>query len=204
MLLKASEPDRASVEADIKALYSLLLNSDVDTAAQYTNWVLKKFRANGRHRAERIAKASIKRMQPWDPAYSQLETEIARLQHRNFPRQLNKGDIIHVDFGVGFCDELSKGHYGIVLSRLYEMYLVAPLTKTPQRYGVNNMELHGLGLPGRLPDDISYVNFTQVRYVHRRRIENIDGVTGGVKHLSQEEADEVLDKFYKIVKSSPV
>lgn len=91
----------------------------------------------------------------------------------NYPSQLEIGDIVHINFGYGYCSELSDGHYGIVMSEMKaNMYFIIPCSSEPLRI----MEFPiKLGVPNKEhdKDKISYLRFDQMRMVHYRRIEKV-------------------------------
>lgn len=91
----------------------------------------------------------------------------------NYPSQIEIGDIVHINFGYGYCSELSDGHYGIVMSSMKaNMYFVIPCSSEPLRI----MEVPiKLGVPNKEYDKnkISYLRFDQMRMIHYRRIEKV-------------------------------
>ena len=91
----------------------------------------------------------------------------------NYPTKIEIGDIVHINFGYGYCSELSDGHYGIIMSEMKaNMYFIIPCSSEPLRI----MELPiKLGVPNkeRNPEKISYLRFDQMRMIHYRRIEKV-------------------------------
>lgn len=206
MILRDNQTEREKVKDLIKALYSELLNSETDEARAYSEWVLKKYNSNRRSAKEKEMRDELKRLNPSAPDYAEKEQsirkDIKKVLHTNYPDSLEKGDIIHVSYGVGFGDELSDDHYGIIISRLGTLFLVAPLTKTYQPFKENNVTFIGLSLPGEDDTKTSYVSFSQIRYVHKRRIEKINGITNGKKHIDTTRVDEIMSKFNNIIKAN--
>ncbi len=140
----------------------------------------------------------LKKLTAKDLDYGILKENINKLLPTNYPNSLTVGDIINVNFGIGFAGELSGDHYGIVLSRKGSMFLIAPLTKTPQPDKENTKFFEGLDLPGE--NGKSYVNFGQIRFVHFRRLENIIGIIEGKRHINIDEVKDILEKYNKIIK----
>ncbi|MGN0317608.1 MAG: hypothetical protein ACI4E1_06665 [Lachnospira sp.] len=91
----------------------------------------------------------------------------------NYPSKIEIGDIVHINFGYGYCNELSDGHYGIIMSNMKaNMFFIIPCSSEPLRI----MEFPiKLGVPNKEhnKDKISYLRFDQMRMIHYRRIEKI-------------------------------
>lgn len=91
----------------------------------------------------------------------------------NYPTQLEIGDIVHINFGYGYCSELSDGHYGIIMSEMKaNMYFIIPCSSEPLKI----MEFPiKLGVPNKEhnKNKVSYLRFDQMRMVHYRRIEKV-------------------------------
>lgn len=91
----------------------------------------------------------------------------------NYPYQIKIGDIVYINFGYGYCNELSNGHYGIIMSNMKaNMFFIIPCSSEPLRI----MEFPiKLGVPNKEhnKDKISYLRFDQMRMIHYRRIENV-------------------------------
>lgn len=91
----------------------------------------------------------------------------------NYPDSIAIGEIVHINFGYGYCSEISDGHYGIVMSDLKaNMYFVIPCSSEvlrimafPIKLGAPNKEHNN--------DKISYLRFDQMRMLHYRRIEKV-------------------------------
>ena len=111
-----------------------------------------------------------------DPAsINQLKQQKRAYLPENYPRMLKIGDIVHVNFGFGYCSELSDGHYGIILSEIKaNMYFVLPLGSEPLK--IHPFYFDDLNLPSRDGVHIqkkSYLQFNQMGNVHYRRLENV-------------------------------
>ncbi len=226
-ILRSEQNKKATVQSILKAVYSELLDCDGDYAIEYAQWTLDKLLANKKHinemnlvdKLKLLDKAKDKLLQsktkePHEDGrksiqdqINQIEVEIQqakvqkkKLLPKNYPDSLSIGDIIHVNYGVGFSGELSDGHYGVVLSRKGSMFLIAPLTKAKQPDRENTVFLNSLGLPGEDTTKGCYINLGQIRYVHFRRIENIIGIEGGRKHLDDPKVQDILTKFNAIIR----
>lgn len=119
----------------------------------------------------------------------------------NYPYDLEIGDIVHIDYGFGYCGELSNGHYGIILSGIrVNKYFVIPLSSEPLK--IHSFYFENLGLPdknGYNPKKKSHCRFDQLCHIHYRRIENVDN--GNRKKLSEENLMKLfceINKFLKI------
>ena len=104
---------------------------------------------------------------------NELIEEKKKFLPSNYPTKIEIGDIVHINFGYGYCSELSDGHYGIIMSEMKaNMYFIIPCSSEPLRI----MEFPiKLGVPNkeRNPDKISYLRFDQMRMIHYRRIEKV-------------------------------
>ena len=115
-----------------------------------------------------------------------------------------EGDIVYVNYGYGYCGELSTGHYGIIMSDIVNnMYFVVTLSSDP----LNDYEyyLEGLNLPNAEGDKNkkSYVRFEQSRFMHFRRLTNIS--VNGLqiyRKLTPEQVKDVKKHFSQFMKLS--
>lgn len=106
---------------------------------------------------------------------SQDDINKMRIEKKNYlpkkhPKKIDVGDIVYIDFGYGYCSELSDGHYGIVLSNFKaNMYFVIPCSSEPLKLFPYPIKL---GVPNKEhnPDKISYLRFDQMRMIHYRRM----------------------------------
>lgn len=166
-----------------------------EEALQYVKWSQHKLSQTIKDRKEKKILADIKKLNPTSDgqAISKLRNLKKKYLPSNYPYNLEIGDIVYVNFGFGFCSELSDGHYGIVLSELIaNMYLILPLSSEELRkYPIG---ISDLGLPnaqGIQHGKISYLRFDQLRYLHYRRLEKIINVKDGIVKLSPEQLKTV-------------
>lgn len=116
---------------------------------------------------------------------SRLKRKRIRYAPKNFPYNLNPGDIISVKFGYGYCNELSDIHYAIIVSKqIGSMYWIVPLSSEPNKY--SKLYFDNLNLPSQKKATRSYVVINQARFVHYRRLEKILNVDEGKISLSKE------------------
>lgn len=206
MILRDNEGCKKQMQDKIKSLYSEFLSTDEKYAFNYIDWVIEKLVINRKHMIEGDLRSKLKTLNPITSANvaeeQKLKGEIKKVIHKNYPNSLVKGDIININYGIGLGDELSDDHYGVIISRLGTMFLVAPLTKTPQPFGENNLTFKGLGLPGEDSTKTSYISFANIRYVHKRRIENIIGISNGRKHIDGKIVDDIMEKYNNIIKAN--
>lgn len=104
---------------------------------------------------------------------AELIEEKKKYLPKNYPSQLEIGDIVHINFGYGYCSELSDGHYGIVMSEMKaNMYFIIPCSSEPLRIMEFPIKLE---VPNKEhdKDKISYLRFDQMRMIHYRRIEKV-------------------------------
>ena len=191
-----------SIDSYLASIKSeLLANMTNEEALQYVQWSHHKLAQTIKDRKEKKILADIRKLNPITDsiAIGKLKTQKKKYLPTNYPYNLVIGDIVYVNFGFGFCSELSDGHYGIILSEMVaNMYLVLPLSSEELRkypFGIAD-----LGLPnaqGVKQGKMSYLRFDQLRYLHYRRLERIVRVKGGVVKLSPEQ----LKNVYKHLKS---
>ncbi|WP_369355914.1 hypothetical protein [Lysinibacillus capsici] len=205
-ILRDNSTKRQHVKDKTKALFSELLDLDEDYAGQLVEWYLEKTITNKKNKKEVEIRRKIKNLRGKNDDTSNTErkklyTELSKVLPANFPQNLIKGDIIYVNYGQGYSGEISNGHYGVILKRKGNNYLIAPLTKTSQPDGTNTKILKDLGLPGKdgKPVKEGYINFGQIKFVDYRRLENVKGLTSRVNIA--EELPDLLAKFNNIINS---
>ncbi|WP_243357273.1 type II toxin-antitoxin system PemK/MazF family toxin [Bacillus litorisediminis] len=185
----------------IDALKGEILSLDSYSGELYAVSFLKMLTTNKHHDKEKELKSKIKLGLATKES---LRDELRQVEKKNFPYNLQHGEIIHVDYGMGIADELRKGHYSVILSRKGEMFLVAPLTSQEQYYGKHTLFFENLNLPtfdGK-DRDKSYVSFSQIRYVHSRRItkiNHIDPSLNGRLSLDKDSTKKILQNYFNII-----
>lgn len=193
--LRSNSSKKQDVKDKTKALFSELLDCEEDYAIGLIDWFLEKTKTNKKHIRELDIRQELKLLkdktdQDSKSKVNQLKKELKKVLPDNYPNDLKKGDIVHLNFGKGYGAEISDGHYAIILARKGSNFFIAPLTKVRQPDGSNTVSLEDLGLPGGVQK--GYVNFGQFKFVHYRRIENVKGLT---------ERKNVSDKVTVIMKS---
>ncbi len=111
----------------------------------------------------------------------------------NYPTTINIGDIVYINFGYGYCSEISDGHYGVVMSELKaNMYFIIPCSSEELRILPFPIKL---GVPNREHNNnkTSYLRFDQMRMIHYRRIENI--IAGSIFNIGDENIELILNKL---------
>ncbi|MFZ3129919.1 MAG: hypothetical protein WA125_02155 [Desulfosporosinus sp.] len=177
----------------------LLSNLNDKEISDFVEWAQKKLTDTIKDRKEKKILKQLKNCNP-DERPKLLEKKRKYLP-KNYPYNLRIGDLVHVNFGFGYCSELSDGHYAIILSDIKaNMYLILPLSSEPLR--LFELYLDDLGLPCKNTSEIekrSYFRFDQLRFVHYRRLENINGY--GRKNIGETNlgfVQENVSKFLKI------
>lgn len=203
----------AYLEGKLKALTQELLKLDSEeTLKDYLDWTINKLKYNEATLKEVTLKQQISSLKlPEDKeAIDKLKLERKSFLQKDKPYELNVGDIINVKFGYGIGHELTGNHYAIILDRKGAMFLVAPLTSTPQNFGDNTAFFDNLSLP-RNKDKVSadkpyrcFVAFSQIRYVHCRRINSINSLPNLKKWpakitLTSPQVTDVLTKYINII-----
>ncbi len=201
------------VKSLIVNLQGRLLDMDENYAESYVNWCIKKLEVNKAHQIENYYNRLCKISQDQDKIQG-YRKEIAKVKHRDIPKNIKKGDIVHAVFGVNLGDELSDlnkdkkslpGHYCIVLAQLGFMFIVVPLTSHPPIWRINGLALHytGLGLPGIVPNGDSHVLFSQIQRVHIRRIKRIHGISDGKITLNVGQIKELDQRLSLLLGINP-
>jgi mRNA-degrading endonuclease toxin of MazEF toxin-antitoxin module len=185
----------------INALKGELLKLDTENAIFVSDWYIHKLVSARKHSEERFLKNQIKN---GIVSKDKVKADLDKVKKKNFPYNLKHGDIINVHYGFGFTDEINDTHYAVVLSRKGEMFLVAPLTSKVQDFGSNTLYFENLNLPSATGVSVnkSYVSFSQIKYVHSRRIEVINRLPKkdkGRKQLANEQTKQILDNYKNII-----
>lgn len=185
----------------INALKGKLVAMNLNDGLFASKWFLDNLNLNENHDKEQSLRSKIKL---GIETKDSLRGDLKAVAKNNFPYNLKFGEIIHVNFGLGVGDELKNGHYAIILSRKGDMFLIAPLTSQELDFNENTLSFTDLGLPNKdgAAFKKSYVSFTQIRYIHNRRIEkinNIDPALNGRIKMNPDDALEVLNTYNKIL-----
>jgi len=186
-----------SLLANIKS--NLMNNCSDDLAIDFVEWTNKKLADTIKDKKEKQLLKQLKILQNNNCKTEDDKVTITKLINKkknyapkNYPCNLQVGDLVYVNFGFGYCSELSDGHYGIILSGIKaNMYLVLPLSSESLR--ICPVYLDGLNLPnkdGLGAEKKSYLRFDQLRYLHYRRLENINGC--GHKEIGQTNYEKVI------------
>lgn len=204
-ILRNNATKKQEVRDKTKNLFSELLDLDEDYAMKLIDWYLEKTKTNKKHIKEKSLKAQLQPLKgKTDPAslaeIKRLHKQMNSVKPADFPQNIQKGDIVHVNFGQGYSGEISDGHYGVVIKRKGDNYLIAPITKTAQPDRANTKVLQNLGLPAKNGTvQTCYINFGQVKFVDYRRLEKVKGATKTF-NISAELPD-ILSKFNNIINS---
>lgn len=206
-LLKSSNK-KGKIQSLSVNLWNELQDMDENYAESYLNWCIEKVKVNKLHQQEQLCKKKLKISTLKEKDKVELQRILNTVKYKNHPKNISKGDIIHVRFGVNLGDELSDldstfkkidGHYGIVISQKGFMFLVIPLTSHPQRSGDADLDfcLENLQLPGG--HNKSYLAFAKMKFIHIRRIKRIHGIHDGKKILTPEQLEKVDKGLKKLI-----
>ena len=151
---------------------TIIKNVKTDDFDLFFSWCNKLALDTRKDKTEKSLLSKIKKEN--DPTKKrEFIEEKKKFLPQNYPSKIEIGDIVHINFGYGYCSELSDGHYGIIMSDMKaNMYFIIPCSSEPLRI----MEFPiKLGVPNkeRNKDKISYLRFDQMRMVHYRRIEKV-------------------------------
>ena len=116
------------------------------------------------------------------------------------PDDLQRGDIVWVEFGINVGTELSdyatKGHYAIVWAVDLGNVIVIPLTSKPSPGSALTYELGVIpNLVHENDSSISYIKLDAIRSISKRRIGRMPGKDGGKVRLKDEHISFIKDLF---------
>lgn len=109
------------------------------------------------------------------------------------------GDICYVDFGVGYINECSYQHFGIVLSIVNHKAYILPMTSNPRavEQAKNNEKKHlyYIGKPDGLhKETCAFVN--DGRYINTARIISVNAHVDVESDIFQDLISVVIGSFY--------
>ncbi|MGZ4032919.1 MAG: hypothetical protein ACXVP2_12245 [Tumebacillaceae bacterium] len=201
-LRQADEEVRSSARQTLNSIWSEIQDVNSSYARSYLIWCLRKLQINKAHQKESGIRREIKNERSI-ARREILTVELNQVKHKNHPRNICKGDIVHVKFGVNVGNEMSdldanselkQGHYAVVLGQKGFMFLIAPLTSHEQPEPT--LQFANLHLPGETT--ISYLSLGKIKSVHIRRIERILGIPEGKRRLDPDDMvklDEVVAAY---------
>lgn len=177
-----------------------------ENAIIYTTWIKDLLYDTLRQEKELELQSKIKDEQkkksPNIAIIKDLKKKKKKYEHQNYNHNLEIGDIVYVNYGYGYCGELSTGHYGIIMSEIVNnMYFVITLSSDPLK--LFEFYFEGLNLPNAEANGnkSSYVRFEQSRFMHYRRLTNIS-INGNViyRKLSPEQITSLKEHFIEFMK----
>lgn len=177
-----------------------------ENAINYTTWIKDLLYDTLRQEKELELQSKIKDEQkkksPNIAIIKDLKKKKKKYEHQNYNHNLEIGDIVYVNYGYGYCGELSTGHYGIIMSEIVNnMYFVITLSSDPLK--LFEFYFEGLNLPNAEANGNkrSYVRFEQSRFMHYRRLTNIS-INGNViyRKLSPEQITSLKEHFIEFMK----
>jgi|GEM_PF-2095038 len=186
------------VKNNLDATYNFLLDKDINFAIKYSNWCITKLiESHADEIYDELFKV-IKSLQEKKALKDDIQKIVIKRNKyapQNYPKNLDFGDIVYVNYGKGYCTELSDYHFSVILSdRVGSQYLIAPLTSEKPKGKVlsyNDLQLNDI--------ETSYVSLNQIRFISYRRLKNIPGIPNGRKNINvidgQDRVKEILDAF---------
>ncbi len=161
-------------EKIFKNIRKNLVNLDPDLVLQYLLWLEKK------------------------TVY--FRQSVLKVSYGAQPDDIQRGDIVWVEFGVNVGNELSdvftKGHYALVWAVDLGNVVVIPLTS---RNSYNSVLCLDLGVIKGLNDDgitRSYLKLDAIRSISKRRIGRMPNKPQGKLTLNQNQLDKVKEHIY--------
>lgn len=208
MIFLKDSTKKSQIQALSVNLWNELQEIDENYAESYLKWCIEKIKTNKSHQKEKDLKRQLRNKNLNSRIEIDLKNKLNKVKHKNHPRNISKGDIVHIRFGVNLGDELSDldsslkildGHYGVVIAQKGFMFLVIPLTSSPQRLNDSYLDFYfeNLDLPGG--HNKSYLAFAKMQFVHLRRIKRIHGIPEGKKNLSPDQILELDKRLKKLI-----
>ena len=177
MKLKDDPVSQGKLKGMLSSIVSNLYEVESDFAIEFCKWLLKKSNYAKRHEL--------------------------RERFPSLPQNMQRGDIVWVEFGMNVGDELSDqyrdGHYAMIWAQQGFVFIVFPLAssedKTFNDYAVN------IGNVPHLPGNgDSYLKVDMVRAISIRRIRKLNNVRAGKVCINDKEIlkrinDKILEKL---------
>lgn len=160
-------------EKIFKNIKKNLINLDTDLCLQYLFWLEKK-------------------------TYY-FRQSVLKVSYGSQPDNIQRGDIVWVEFGVNIGNELSdiftKGHYALVWAVDLGNVVVIPLTS---RNSYNSLLCLDLGSINGLNDDYtrSYLKLDAIRSISKRRIGRMANKPQGKLTISEDQLNKVKNHIY--------
>lgn len=154
-----------NVKKAFKSIYKKLENIDSEIANEYVTWLDKKT--------------------------SYFKDSINKTGYNTQPDNIQRGDIVWVEFGINVGTELSdyntKGHYALVWAVDLGNIVVIPLSS---RDAIGSNLTFDIGIIPELNEDNqdlhSYLKLDAIRSISKRRIARMTGRENGKISLSKE------------------
>lgn len=177
MKLREDENTKNKIKGVLSSVISNLLELDSAYTLEFSKWLLKKSDYARRH-----------------------------MLHERFPslpQNMQRGDIVWVEFGMNIGDELSDqykdGHYAMIWAQQGFVFTVFPLASSEDK--VFNDCAVNIGKVNHLPGNgDSYLKVDMIRSVSIRRIRKLNNVRGGKVSIVDEEIlkrinNKIIDKL---------
>lgn len=171
LLLKDDKSKHSLVKSILSSIFSTLLTVDSEEALRLYKWLSIESEYKKRH-----------------------------YNKENFPKlpkDLKRGDIVWVQFGINIGDELSDddkdGHFAIIWNQQGFVFNIIPLSSDKKYFNscaVNLGILSGLPINGD-----SYAKIDMMRSIHIRRIRRISGIPNGKIELETDGIDLIKSKL---------
>ena len=148
-----------------------LENVEINKATEFANWILSK---------------------------SQYINKLSNGKFIKIPKNIKRGDIVRIEFGINIGEELSDenrdGHFAIIWVQQGFTFMAIPLTTAVQ---TNNPYAVNLGKINGLPQSTdSYAKIDYLRWIDKNRIKFMHQHKNGKIVIEDEEKlDEALNKI---------
>jgi hypothetical protein len=148
-LLKDNSMIKGQVQGTLSSIITNLNDTDSKLALELSKWLLKKSDYVKRH-------------------YN-------REKFPALPKEMKRGDIVWVEFGINIGDEFSDqykdGHYAMIWSQQGYVFTVFPLTSGEKYF--NDSAVNIGNIPEFSSDGDTYLKVDMIRSIHIRRIRKL-------------------------------
>lgn len=157
MKLKDDSAAQNTIKGMLSSIVSNLYDVDSKFAIEFCKWLMKKSNYARRH---------------------ELHERFPAL-----PQNMQRGDIVWVEFGINVGDELSDqykdGHYAMIWAQQGFTFTVFPLTSSSDKSSSNDCDVNIGNVPHLPGDEDSYLKIDMVRSISIRRIRKLNNVRAG-------------------------
>ena len=177
MKLKDDSISQGKIRGMLSSIVSNLYEVESDFAIEFCKWLMKKSNYAKRH--------------------------ALRERFPSLPKDMQRGDIVWVEFGINIGDELSDqykdGHYAMIWAQQGFVFTVFPLASSEDKT-FNDCAVNIGNIPHLPGDEDSYLKVDMIRSVSIRSIRKLNNVRAGKVSITDDKIlkrinDKILEKL---------